>query len=104
MKRSIDNIIQHSQVSEKMIEKYLFDSVKALGGICLKYSNPNMAGFPDRVVLLPNGITIWVELKSKGKKPTGLQKIRIARMKEIRHEVYVIDSRESVDAMLNKVK
>lgn len=101
--RNINNIVRHSQVSEKVIEKYLFDSVKALGGVCLKYSNPNMAGFPDRVVLLPDGITFWVELKSKGKKPTEIQQIRIKYMMSIGHDVFVIDSKEGVDEVINKM-
>ena len=103
MKKNIDNILHHAEVSEKAIEKYLFDRVKELGGVCLKYSNPNMAGYPDRVVLLPGGKTIWIELKSKGKKPTKLQKIRIASLKLLGHQVFVIDSRETVDLVLDVI-
>lgn len=103
MKKSIDNILHHAEVSEKAIEKYLFDRVKELGGVCLKYSNPNMAGYPDRVVLLPGGKTIWIELKSKGKKPNKLQEIRIASLKLLGHLVFVIDSRETVDFVLDVI-
>lgn len=103
MKKNIDNILHHAEVSEKAIEKYLFDRVKELGGVCLKYSNPNMAGYPDRVVLLPGGKTIWIELKSKGKKPTKLQEIRIASLKLLGHQVFVIDSRETVYLVLDVI-
>ena len=65
MEKKIEKIVKHAEVSEKAIERYLSDSVKELGGICLKYSNPGMAGYPDRICLLPGGVTIWVELKSK---------------------------------------
>ena len=51
MKKSIENIVQHAEVSEKAIERYLCDVVKKLGGVCLKYSNANMVGYPDRVAL-----------------------------------------------------
>ena len=104
MKKSIENIVNHVEVSEKAIEKYLFSQVKELGGVCLKYSNPNMAGYPDRVVLLPGGKTIWVELKSKGKKPTALQQIRIGSMKLLGHHVFVIDDKETVDIVLQTIK
>ncbi len=103
MKKSVENIVKHSEVSEKAIEKYLFDEVKQMGGVCLKYSNPNMAGYPDRVVLLPNGVTVWIELKSKSKKPTKLQEIRIASLKGLGHRVFVIDSKEAVDTVLNEI-
>lgn len=32
MKRGIENIVKHAEVSEKAIEQYLTDSVKKLGG------------------------------------------------------------------------
>lgn len=102
-KKSIDNIVHHSQVSEKAIEKYLFDRVKQIDGVCLKYSNPNMAGYPDRVVLLPGGITAWIELKSTGKMPNALQQIRIGELKLLGHHVFVIDSREMVDIVLDLI-
>ena len=47
MNRSIKNIVEHADVSEKAIERYLCDVVKKLGGVCLKYSNANMVGYPD---------------------------------------------------------
>ena len=65
MKANVENIVRHADVSEKAIERYLCDQVKNLGGVCLKYSSANTAGYPDRVALLPGGRTIWIELKSK---------------------------------------
>ena len=103
MTKSIENILRHSELSEKSIERYLFDSVRLAGGVCLKYSNPNMAGYPDRVVVMPGGVTAWVELKSKGRKPTKLQMLRIESLRELGHRVYVIDSREGVDLMMSEL-
>ena len=104
MKKSIEKIIKHAEVSEKMIEQYLTDCVKQLGGICLKYSNPGMVGFPDRVCLLPDGVTLWVELKSKGQQLRALQRIRITQMQAIGHTVYVCDSKERIDEILGNYK
>ena len=103
MKKSIENIVKHSEVSEKAIERYLSDCVREAGGVCLKYSNPNMAGYPDRVAIMPNGVTVWVELKSQGKKPSKLQVIRIESMKQLGHKVYVIDSKQGVDLMMSEL-
>lgn len=100
MDRKIDNIVRHAEVSEKAIEAYLVKRVKELGGVCLKYSNPNLVGYPDRVVLLPNGVTVWIELKSKGRDTTKIQKARIAQLESLGHTVAVVDSREGVDAVL----
>lgn len=104
MKRSIEKIVKHAEVSEKAIEQYLTDSVKKLGGICLKYSNPGMVGFPDRVCLLPDGVTLWVELKSKGQQLRTMQRIRISQMLHLGHTVNVCKSKEDIDRMLEPYK
>lgn len=104
MKRSIEKIVKHAEVSEKAIEQYLTDSVKKLGGICLKYNNPGMVGFPDRVCLLPCGVTLWVELKSKGQQLRTMQRIRISQMVHLGHLVNVCKSKEDIDEMLEPYK
>ena len=98
--KNTDNITRHSEVSEKAIEKHLSEQVRRLGGVCLKYSNANMVGYPDRVVCLPHGKTVWVELKSKGKKPTKMQTIRQAELACLGHEVYCIDNRQTIDELI----
>lgn len=100
MKANVENIVRHADVSEKAIERYLCDQVKNLGGVCLKYSSANTAGYPDRVALLPGGRTIWIELKSKGKKPTKLQTIRIDQLASLGHQVFVADSKERINEIL----
>lgn len=97
MKKSIENIVQHAEVSEKAIERYLCDVVKKLGGVCLKYSNANMVGYPDRVALMPGGLCVWFELKSKGRKTSKVQDIRIDQLARIGHTVYVCDSKQSIN-------
>ena len=99
-KKSIDNIVKHAEVSEKAIERYLCEVVKKLGGVCLKYSNANMVGYPDRVALMPGGACIWFELKSKGRRTSKVQDLRIAQLKSIGHPVYVCDSKTSINQVL----
>lgn len=48
---------------EKDIEKALGRMVGRFGGLCLKLVCPGWAGVPDRLVLLPGGHVIFVELK-----------------------------------------
>lgn len=44
-------------------------------GLCLKWVCPGFAGVPDRIVLLPGGRIVFVELKKpKGGKVSKLQK------------------------------
>ena len=100
MKKKIADIVNHAEVSEKAIERYLVDEVKKLGGVCLKYSNQNMAGFPDRLILLPGAVTIWIELKSKGKHTTALQDIRLRALNKLGYDTYICDNKEAIDKII----
>lgn len=97
-------LINHSSVSEKEIERYLVDSCHAQGLLCLKYSNANMVGFPDRIIVVPGGSVVWVELKSKGRKPSKIQQLRIARLRAMGHAVYVADSKSLVDEVIKAIR
>ncbi|MGN7309247.1 VRR-NUC domain-containing protein, partial [Bacillus subtilis] len=66
-------------MKESQIESYLRDKIKALGGIAYKFVSPGNSGVPDRMVLLPKGRTVFVELKAPGKKPTKLQLVQHKR-------------------------
>jgi hypothetical protein len=48
---------------EKEIEAKLVNLVACYGGLCLKWVCPGWAGVPDRIVLLPGGRAVFVELK-----------------------------------------
>ena len=49
---------------EKKIELALLARVKTLNGTCEKFVSPGRRGVPDRIVTLPGGRIIFVELKS----------------------------------------
>lgn len=100
MEKKIENIVKHADVSEKAIEAYLVRRVKDLDGVCLKYSNPGVVGYPDRVAVLPGGITVWVEVKSKGKRPNKVQQLRHEQLRRLGHTVAVVESKQQVDVLL----
>ena len=100
MKRNIELITNRADVSEKSIENYLVGMTRELGGICLKYSNANMVGYPDRIVLLPKGKFFFCELKSKGGRTSKIQDIRFEELNKIGFRVYICNSKRDVDEML----
>ena len=100
----ITAIANHADVSEKAIESYLMKKVEQAGGIALKYTNPYQAGFPDRLVLMPEGKMCWVEVKSKGKKPRMLQIQRHEQLIRLGYKVFVADSKDTVDKIVNIIK
>ena len=59
---------------EKEIEKKLRRLVESRRGWCLKWVCPGWTGVPDRILLLPGGRVIFVELKRpKGGRYSAMQ-------------------------------
>ena len=59
---------------EKDIERKLVKLVEKHGGLCLKWVCPGWSGVPDRIVLLPGGVVMFVETKRpKGSRVAKLQ-------------------------------
>lgn len=86
---------------EKAIEAYLRGEVKKLGGKAYKFVSPGNAGVPDRLVLLPEGITVFVELKAPGKKSTKLQLKKQKELTGLGHVVFKdVDSKEKINAII----
>ena len=85
---------------EKVIEQYFVAEVKKLGGIALKLNSTSMKGLPDRLILLPNGILFFAELKATGKKARPLQKFILKKLQDLGFSFYVIDSMEQVKEVL----
>ena len=51
---------------EAEIEARLVRGVKEAGGLCYKFVSPGNPGVPDRLILLPGGRILFVELKTPG--------------------------------------
>ncbi len=61
---------------ERDIERRLVDGVKKLGGRAYKWVSPGSNGVPDRIVILPGGKIIFIELKTTTGRLTDLQKMQ----------------------------
>jgi hypothetical protein len=85
---------------ESDIEKYLVKRVKDVGGQIRKAQWVGHVGAPDRRVMLPNRMPIWIELKAPGKKPEPHQIREHNRMRKLGELVEVIDSYEAVDNLI----
>lgn len=89
--------------SEKVLERKLCDKIKKLGGHAYKFVSPNQRGVPDRLCILPHGITVFVELKTTGKKPTKLQVLCMDELKALGQECVVVDSTVSLDILIRNL-
>ena len=89
---------------EKTIEHKLTVAVKKAGGIAVKFVSPSFDGMPDRLVLLPDGLIAFVELKAPGKRPRPLQEARHRPLRSLGFKVYVIDKPEQIGGMLDELQ
>ncbi len=104
-------------MKESVIEQYLVDRVKALGGEVRKVTWQGRRGAPDRLVMLPidcpayvcgETSTIWVELKNPDTIltfPSGpherAQHREHERMRAMGQRVEVIGTKEQVESLLS---
>lgn len=73
--------------------------MEALGGICLKHG---WDGWPDRIVMLPTGRLIWVELKRKTGVQSDLQRYRAIELAKVGQVVRTIWSKAEVDQLISE--
>ena len=90
--------------TKKRLEMYLVKQVEAAGGFCLKCSTDGMYGFPDRIVVLPEGLILWVLIKPTGSKLTVVEKYRRKQMMLLDHKVNVCYGRVGIDIFLREYK
>lgn len=67
---------------EKDIERYMRKEIEKMGGMFLKWVSPGNDGVPDRIVILPGGEIVFIELKDDGGKVSQLQEWWIVRLRE----------------------
>jgi hypothetical protein len=77
---------------EKQIEAAVCDYAKSKGFLAYKFTSPNRAAVPDRLIILPSGHMFFIEFKAAGKKPTPAQEREHTRLRQQNVQVYVIDN------------
>ena len=89
---------------EKSIEQYLRRQVEARGGRCVKFDPTYNRGWPDRIVLLPGGKLVWVELKRpRGGVISGAQGVAHEELRRLGQQIVVLKDREEVDEFIDVV-
>ncbi len=84
---------------ESSIERQLKRTVEGLEDkiMCLKFESPGMSGVPDRVILLPGGHTVFVELKQPGKHERARQEYVQQKIRDAGFVVFSgVDSPEKI--------
>ena len=87
--------------NEKIIERKLVEKCKSCGAMCIKLLTYQFIGLPDRMCLFPNGVVVFVELKSTGEKPRKIQLNVHNKIRNLGFRVEVIDSIDQIDSLIN---
>ena len=88
---------------ESTIEKRLLTRVEERGGLCYKFVSPGNKGVPDRIVITPDGQTVYVELKSPTGRLSPMQRFQQAELAARNVQVHVLNSVDMVEQFMREV-
>ena len=91
-------------MKESTIEARLAREVRKLGGLCYKFTSPGAPGVPDRIIILPGGLVVFVELKTEIGRLAKIQKWQIEELRKRGANVRVLKGMDQVLAFLEEVK
>lgn len=91
-------------VKEKTIEDYLCRRIREefIGAEVLKFEARR--GEPDRIILLPGGKTVFVEVKRPGKQPRPEQERALQRKRTLGFVALYANTKEKVEELVEILK
>lgn len=91
-------------MKESEIEAKLVQGVKALGGKAYKFVSPGNVGVPDRIIVMPDGLLLFVELKTETGRLSKMQERQIAELNQRNIPVQVLYGLEHVNGFLQQLE
>lgn len=92
-------------ILERDIETALKRRVEHEGGKCIKFVAVSESGIPDRIVILPGGRIVFVELKRpRGGRLSPIQKYQMEKLKSLGCEVVRIKTYQEIEDLLGYEK
>ena len=90
------------RVLESSIEKSFVRRARKLGCICRKLNGMGHNHWPDQLVLVPGGKTLYIEFKKPGEGLRGAQAGLHEDVRAIGHKFYTFDNWEQAIALVEK--
>lgn len=88
---------------ENVIENEFVKAVKKAGGMAYKLTSQTANGLPDRLVLLPNAKTVFVELKAPKKMLRPLQRKRRYQLMRLGFPVLCINELQQIQPCIDTI-
>ena len=90
-------------MTEAQIEARMARMVKDRGGLCYKFQSPGNPGVPDRIVVVPGGHTVYVELKTTTGSLQRIQQWQLEEMRKRGADVRVLRGWEAVREFVDEI-
>ena len=90
-------------MKESAIESRLVRMVREHGGLCYKFISPGNPGVPDRLIITPEGRTVFVELKTEIGRLSEIQKWQTGEMRKHGADVRVVHGLDEVKHLVAEV-
>lgn len=91
-------------IREVKVEQALRKAAEKAGGRAFKFVSPGAVGVPDRIVVLPGGITGFVEVKAPGEKPRPVQRAVLRKLYRMGARVAVVDNEVSARNLIDMLR
>lgn len=91
-------------MKESAIERKLQQEVRKMGGRAFKFVSPGHRGVPDRLVLMPGGRILFVELKTDTGVLSPIQSHTIRIMRELGADVRVVHGMAGLSGLLDGLR
>ena len=88
---------------EKSIERKVCHYARSKDFLTPKIHVVGESGWPDRLLIDPEGWCIWIEFKAPGKKPDALQGYRMEQLMNRGMPVFVVDNEEDGIELINRL-
>ena len=99
MPREVDKLSQENEV-----EGRLRTLVERAGGQCVKFVPDYARGWPDRILLLPSGVLVWVETKRpQDGRLSGGQRVAHLILRRLGQDVRTVWSKEEAEALVDEL-
>ena len=95
------NRISKKDILESEVESHLRKLTESVGGQCVKFLPDYKRGWPDRILLLPAGLLVWVETKRpEGGRLSPAQLVAHETLRRLGQRVEVVWTKEAADRLV----
>lgn len=91
-------------MKESQIERWLCNQIKAMGGICDKFTSPSNPGVPDRIIVMPGGHVVFAELKTEVGRLSGIQKWQRERYAGVGADVRLVKGMKGARELVKELE